>query len=364
MTQKRQMIALLLSGALLGAAAPARAVVNEYQTLELVRTYASDEEFRAANEKMLREKHPIVDDGTFIKFIDPETGNVLKQIKKEQTFEEMMANLTETERQQMADPVNPQTFVKRFNNYFIPSSYESEPYLQVVEYKTAISEHVEGEGYDKLLSSTIYNRQGERVIDLPLDVDRITLAPNQHDFVAHTVDPVTPGEVLYFYTDNGKTVKKVPFPHGYLDIHYSADSEYLALLNGQNFYIFTKYGELVLSANFHEATEDYSGLERLFVSNNATYILLTTSKHTVLLNREGIRQWKIPHPSGTMVYGAFFDIPRGRVYLRSSDSDWMRVISLSDGMVIEELTGISFSLLVDQTFYLKKEGRYEEYRIK
>ena len=111
MTHAKRVLTLFLSGALLSAAAPARAVVNEYQTLDLVRTYTSEAEFQAANAKMLREKQPIVDDGESITFLDPETGQVLTRMKKEQAIDEIF-KFTDVEKILLAAPENQTAVIK------------------------------------------------------------------------------------------------------------------------------------------------------------------------------------------------------------------------------------------------------------
>ena len=372
MTHAKRVLTLFLSGALLCAAAPARAVVDDYQTLELVRTYASEEEFQAANAKMLREKHPIVDDGEFITFLDPETGNVLKQIKKEQTFEEMMANLTETERQQMADPENTKTLIKTFQEYLIPS-YGSSPYLQIREYETVISEHQEGESNQKLIKSTVYNRQGEAILNLPLDVNAIALAPNEEHLIGYSTSLVNPGESLYFYDIQGKLLQKQPFPSILLNINFSSNGECIAIHSEMEdgFYIFTKRGEVIFKGSYLNYVKEHAALEGVFVSDDGNSILLNTSNRIFLLDRNGIERWNAPIPTGNRIHSASFDLDNQILYISTNyldllytSSGWLRILKLDDGNLVGEMNNLFYYSIGNNTLYINQGGRYEEFLIK
>ena len=347
---------------------------QEFKTLELVHTYQSEKEFQVANARLLREKHLIVDDGEMITFFDPETGRILKQIQKEQTFDRVMSSLTTTERQQLEDQITPKALMKTFREYVIPS-YGSEPYLQIREYETAISDHTEGDGYQKLLRSTIYNRQGEFMMDLPLDISAVVLAPDRKHLIGYSTSLIHPGEYLYFYSKPGELAKKVPFPHGGgTEINYSADSEYLAIWSiwGYEFFIFTKTGELVLKEDAKKyITPQNINLYEAFVSNNAEYILLCMGKDEILLNENGTQLWKLPHKTGFRVASAYFNISHGQLYIstgfpgiRSNTPGWLRIVNLTDGIVLDEIMPIYSYTIINQTLYINRGGRYEEYHIK
>ena len=377
MTQKRQMIALLLSGALLGAAAPARAVVNEYQTLELVRTYASEEEFQAANEKMLREKHPIVDDETFIKFIDPETGNVVKQIKKEQTYDELMASLAKPELQQI-DPNNPQSLIKTFYEYEIPSSSGSRSYLHILEYQIRLSERDEIDNEQTVKASTLYNRLGEKVVDLPFDVNKVVVATDENTFIAYQDDLLNPGDFLYFYQTDGVLLKKVAFPHLLVNFTYSANGKFVALHYemGQLFHIFTSTGDLVFEANFHTYAGINANLYGVFISDDGNFFLLSTSDKAILIDRNGNKQWEVDVPQ-TPIDSAYFQ-QNGLLYILSllPDIEYelseypigslkLMVIRSETGEVIEEISDVTYYTIYNGMLYVQKRGgTYDEYMLK
>ena len=237
---------------------------QQFKTLELVRTYQSEKEYQIANAQVLRKKHSIVDDGELITFFDPETGNILNQIKKEQTFEKMMANLTATERQQMADSSASKTLMKTFREYVIPS-YGSEPYLQIREYETAIGDHPEGDRVQKLLKSIVYNRQGKPGLNLPTDVNALVLAPDGQHLIAYSTSLVTPGDSLYFYDLQGGLLQRRQFPHSLLNINFSANGKHVAIHGEMEnvFYIFTNKGELVFKGNYLDYVKERSTLNYL-----------------------------------------------------------------------------------------------------
>ena len=197
MTHAKRVLTLFLSGALLSAAAPARAVVNEYQTLDLVRTYTSEAEFQAANAKMLREKQPIVDDGESITFLDPETGQVLTRMKKEQAIDEIF-KFTDVEKILLAAPENQTAVIKQYAIYAI--AQESHAFLMIYKCEAAFLSRTQEVASDQCSNAAIYNHHGDKIGDLPSDTNGIVSSPKGDHFLAYLDDLNTPGEYLYFST--------------------------------------------------------------------------------------------------------------------------------------------------------------------
>lgn len=164
------------------------------KTLELVRTYHSEAEFQTANAKLLRANKPIVDDGESIKFFDPETGQLLKQMKKEKTRESIA--FTEAERAKLTNSSNTEPVVKHAMSYYIPKQGPS--YLLVSEYEIK-TYHLDGEGGPNyhIKNITLYNSRGERIMDMPSYTNLITSSPNKESFVAYYDGPDRIGDRKY-----------------------------------------------------------------------------------------------------------------------------------------------------------------------
>ena len=385
MKYARRLLTVVMSGALLSAAAPARAVVNEYQTLELVRTYPSEADFQAANANMLRAKHPIVDDGQTISFIDPDTGNVLKQITREQTIDEIYALSAE----EQAQIVEGNSITKPYVDYMLPNlGYPTVLVANEVEINIHRPDE-RGAGSDwKYVKQSVYNRNGEKIVELPPDANQVVGAPNGDSFLAYFDNlEESPGEFMYFYNVTGQLLNKLHFPHAMLNVRYSWNSEYLALYNlmSTSFSVVTCNGEMVLQADMRDYLSDdtqqdhkFGNLEGIQVSDDGQYIFLSTSWKVFLLNRQGQKLWEMPVQSPFAPVRAYFDITRGRVYLsriepeisyenRGHSLDSLKIwgVDLAKGIVLDEIPEVSYYTIINDHLYLKKlNGGYYDYQFK
>lgn len=352
---------LLLAVSVLGAE-------QELKMLEFVRTYHSEKEYQRTNAKMLRAKKPIVDDGESIKFFDPETGQILKQIKKENTRDDM--KLADAERTQLA---NMKSVKKTFQEYYIPE--RGSQYLHVREYEMTLEPGGEGDVEQQLIKSTLYNDRGEKIADLPLDSRFIYLSLDKSNFVMI-------GKSLYFYSIKMELLQKRENNPAVSEAKYSSNGQYIAMydiLVGKYFRIFTKGGELIFEGNYKDYTEKNVNLYGVFVSDDGNYILLSTSKKAILLNSNGKKLWEVAYPSGsphTYITSAFFNIDKGVLYMssivpdhlyenRNRAPDYLIAATLKEGKVVDEITHIVYYTMTNNVLYLKKRGGgYYEYNVK
>ena len=172
MTHAKRVLTLLLSGALLCAAAPARAVVQEYQTLELVRTYNTEEEVQAAYPDLFPPKL-IEDTGNHINFLDPQTKQPLKQLSK-QPSQILREELTE----------NDTIIWERTYQYQIS---EDQAFLVETEWEGGRLKSGSADPADlrgEPVKRTLYNTKGEVVTQLLSDMNFVQLSPNKQYFYA------------------------------------------------------------------------------------------------------------------------------------------------------------------------------------
>ncbi len=368
--------AILMSAALLAVSIVEAAQKQEYQTLTLVREYASKDAFQADNAALLRERRPIVDAGEVIQFLDPETGHVMKQITKGPGVHDIA--LTDTERRQIADPATRTALTRRCLDYMLPHQ-GSQAFLLESEHELTFHPPDEtGEYDDTRLRTTVYNQRGEPLLELPPETNLIVGSPDGSHFVAYLDDRFTPGEQLYFYQGTGALMKQYPLRYSMLNISYSSNSQYLALysLVGKHFYIFTRQGELVFQGNYQDYADKNVVLYGAFVSDDGNYILLSTSRKAILLNRHGIKQWEILVPPTPHIRSTYFELHRklvsistlvpNKIYDASSGRrDILKIVTLEDGKILDEISNLMYYAIEDGVLQIKQRGgSYYEYRIK
>ena len=355
MTQKRQMIALLLSGALLGAAAPARAVVQEYQTLELVRTYNSEEEVQAAYPEL--KPHRIVDDGEYFSFFDPETKTLRQKIKKEELI------LTEQEQQTL----DRKTTIVKQGKYYTMS--EQQEYLIVTGF-TATIHNRDLDGRSDIQRKTLYNAYGDAVAELPLDAEFIEPFPDHQHLLAFNLgdDPdSTELHTLYFYATDGTLLTTHDVQGRYEQITFSKNGQFLGLFRhtSSTIGIFTSVGNVIYEGKYTNFIQNNKNdLYRLFLSDDGQTMLLDMFGQLYLCTTSGTVLWK---QDFSIVTDAWFFHKQQKLLMTVSNQDGTTydafILSLHDGVLIEKINQISAITMVQDHLLIVKEGVYYEYTV-
>ena len=357
MTQKRQMIALLLSGALLCAAAPARAVVNEYQTLELVRTYASEDEVRAAYPDLFPEVETMTQDDEWIS---------LPNGKKLKTFETEPLTDHEKERVQNFDEANP--VIK--NGVMRRLSID---YTFLLEAKVSVKMRDQGyrhEGDIETKTLTLYNAGGELITQLPPEALSIETSPTRQYFVAYDYGEygVVP---LYFYQSDG-TLLQQQMGIEHARIRYSQNGEFVVLYSNMEriFKVFTKTGNVVYQGDYTKLINDVNpSLFGVFASEQGKFMLLCTDRLIHLYTIQGGFLWMNPFP-GFDVADCWFFSQQGKIALktitsRTGDDFYnLQIHSLDTGDILDEIVGIAEMIGVNNHLIYKKGGQYYEYQVR
>ena len=353
MTHAKRVLTLFLSGALLCAAAPARTVVQEYQTLELVRTY-SEEEIQDAYPDLFP-KPTIQDEGDVISFYAPATMQLVKQIKKR--FPQIVEEIKDGEN----------TIVTAHSYEY--SLFPTHPSLLIMaEYERKyFKETGEDSLWPQLQKSVVYNDKGEEIIQLPLEANQIVQSPNQQFFVAFNSSEGA-GEYLYFYSQDGTLVNTQKLHMEVPCISYSWNGEFIAVSESNgHFCIFTKTGEVVYDGS-HIDFGLQGPLNAVFVSEDGKHILVDASKHLQLCPISGQCLWKKP---SSEVYDAQFLSQKELVVLKSrvfmtgkAFTITIQVVSLTNGSLLDEIFGVSEVAVANGKILIQKGGIYYEYEIR
>ena len=359
MTQKRQMIALLLSGALLCAAAPAHAVVNEYQTLELVRTYASEAEVQAVYPDLFPEFETMTQDDEWIS---------LPNGKKLKTFETEPLTDQEKERVQNFDEANP--VVK---NGVMRRSSRDRTFL--LEADVSVIMHELGylrEGDITTKKVTLYNANGEIVTELPLEAGEIVVSPPTRDFVAYNWAEFGGPPSIYFYSREGTLLQRQEI-FEQAQVRFSQNGEFVQVFRDGTpiFYIFTRTGNLVYRGNSRETFPgmgSLDGIDGVFASEKADRMLLTTDLLMYLYTTQGKLLWTTPK-RGYFVAECLFFSGQEKFVLQVSTSRAgddrfdLRIHALTTGGLLEIMTGVAEIREVNGHLVIKKEGKFYEYQL-
>ena len=285
MTHARRLLTVLMSGALLCAAAPARAVMQEYQTLELVRTYASEAEVRAVYPELFT-KPVIKDEGDVINFYDPLTNTMVKQLKKE---------LPKVVREEKRGEQN--IIIERSSGYQIAPDQSSMLYTEYEE--PYIKETHEGLWEDGATpqKNLLYTHQGHVVTELSPNLNTVVVSPNQNYFVAASC-----GEgwcdALEFYEINGHLLKKEEI-NASIGITFSTNSEYVVIQNIDSskafgeITLFTKTGDFIRRYDYGAQLRDY--LFAAHVSDHVEWLLFSMFKSAYLVAGDGQILWQKPY---------------------------------------------------------------------
>jgi hypothetical protein len=344
---------------------------QEFKTLELIRTYSSKEEFQKANTKLLRSKTPIVENEEVIRFIDPETGQILKQLKKDTQFEQIQ--FTNAEIRKLSDSSHPASVTKQCTGYYLPP--ETPSFLLVFDYEMTFPPTDEASVKEIIRKTTVYNRRGEVVMDLPSDVNMLTPSPTQEYFIAYYEGmPSVGGEFLYFYHADGTMIAKRTF-YGSPRITYSSTGQFAAIHDhwGKQFSIFTKQGEVVFEGNYQDYAGKNSTLEDVFVSDDGNYILLSISNKAILLNRSGNKLWEISVLLSP-IENVHFQLDENQIFMfrmspnilyHDNDPRGFMIVTIDTGEALNEMIDIVYYSIFTNILYIKqRQGDYYEYKIK
>ena len=331
-----------------GATDPAQPLT----TLKLVRTYPSEDALRAAHPELFPEQPPL-------------DNSVFASIEQGPTLEEL--TFTAEEKARLADPNNVEPIQKTFyaystlrNEFLMVSEYELEIYntfeLQAFDMKTAIKQ-------------LLYNKHGQLVTDLPNDINDIQISPDKQYFVAY-YDGETESKNFYFYHSNGTLLRQYEL-YGYPQVKYSANGNYVELFNlfGNDFYIFTKQGELCFKGDIR----DYEPhLNNLFISDDGNHILLNTSRLAILIDSSGRVLWK--EPSSYIHNVHFVPLKESLIMICSNPEKnrigeeapyILKIVSSKTGKLLDErISDISEVYIMNNTIVIKKGETYNEYTIK
>ena len=337
---------------------------QESKKLELVRTYQSEEEYRSANTKLLDEKKQIVDDGEFIKFMNPETREIRKQFQKEK-----VKPLSEEEKQQLR---HQKSIIRERLMYIIVGDHN---YLMQIEYLQRFH-HIEEFEYTEypdieITNRVLYNANGDKVANLPMDSDslHIEASPTSQYFFTYGLDEEGGQHGLYFYSSNGTLLKKLDMD-GMGKITYSQNGEFVVIfsLNDPFIWVFTKTGEVVFQGKYTDFIQDPFGtLYNLFISEDGGYLLFQTRDAIHLCTINGDMLWE---KKSVYLAACHFMSSQEIIIAKTSprivdgsQQYTVQVLSLENGEVIDEVEDVSDDMVVNERIFLKKEGKYYEYQI-
>ena len=347
-----------------GATDPAQPLT----TLELVRTYPSEDAFRAAHPMLEVQQHPIQIEEDVIRFLDPDTGTPISTMQKQ----EHRIVYTDAEKALLADESTDEPVIKSGRSYYIPP--KSPKFLIEIEYDVIRDnlsglDGAEGEPEYQEKRIVLYNHRSEKVTDLPLDVNIIVASPDNRYFVGYYDGPDKVGQYLYFYTADGKLLKKQERTHSYSDIRYSAHGKRVAFysLVGKYFYIYTKEGDLQFSANYQDYVGKKSVFYGVFVTDNG-YMLLYTSGLAFLLDPEGTKLWELP---SDWALSCHFNLKADRILVATmvpnllyEQARQIGIISFSQGQLLDEIHNVTYYTIMNGNLYIKIGETYYEYAIK
>lgn len=331
---------------------------QKFKTLKLVRTYQSEEEYQRASAKLLRVKKPIVDNGESIKFIEPETGQLLTQLKKKEP------EVLREEKRGEYTTVMEKTY-----------EYQISTHQSLVMY-TDEGGYVKETGanppllYPQPQKRILYNRKGEVITELPPMLGYIEDSPDRNYFVA-TYSGEGESDSLYVYDMRGHLLKKQEIKAD-ISFQYSSNSEYVKVkktLRSQAFgeaYLFTKTGDFVTKYDYGEL-HDY--LFDFHVSNDGKLLLFSMFNNAYLISSEGQVIWQKPY---LRIMDCRFNREKNYLILYSlidnkplnESRKSIKIVSLPNGELLEEMDGIELIHLTEKNFVIKREGNYYEYTVK
>ncbi|MCP4397040.1 MAG: hypothetical protein GY801_07040 [bacterium] len=356
-------IIVVMGYALFGFSLPGRAQEEIFKTLELVRTYNSEEELRVVHPELFLKKKPIVDDGEYIHFIDPETGALLKQIEKAGEVE-----YTEEEIVQLSDPNNQEPVVKSAESYYTPD--HSPAFLMKYEYDVIryfLNGGGEPECNDKKI--TAYNHQGKVVTELPLDANVLVASPDNEFFIAyHNGEDGKVGQYVYFYNAAGTLLNT--YEMKFIPMKYSANSKYAIGKNTASgeIYLFTNTGDFITKYEYGAKFGEY--LFDVYVSENAEFLFFSmfVIDKAFLVSSEKEIVWERP---SLRIADCRFNLNEGFliIYVESEKGKFVetrksiKIISLNSGKVSDSLEDVEVWQLGEDEITIRKEGGFYEYGI-
>ncbi len=340
------------------------AFAQDFQTLTLINVYGSKEAYEAAYPEFFVQVAPpetIVKTGQYFNFFDPQTGQLLNQIPAKPRIE-----LTQEELESETEIYTKGYEYQIIANRFLVTTEHDFVYLKSVE---EIHRFDLGEPQRQLL----YNAHGEKIANLPLGVSCFVLLPSQQYLLAYSCVDYDTFEYLYFYHQDGRLVAQYPISY-YPMIRYSSNGKYVGIYDGMHanrFYIFTNSGHLIFSGETDTYTQDQLWLNNFCIADDASYTFLTTDKTRVLIDRQGVLQWKM---SSIRMDEGYFNISSNVLFVYLADiekkAEWysgaqdihvLQALSLHDGRLIEEVKDISECRFVGSRIHLKRGHVYYEY---
>lgn len=344
---------LLIAESIMGAE-------QEFKTLELVRTYQSEEEVRATYPDLFPAQ-TIKDEGDVINFYDPGTKRILKQLRKEQP-----EVLREEKRGKYT------VVWEKHDEYQISNDGT---FMLATEFAIGHNKETDGDfgggRIPKPQKRVLYNAHGQEIVQLPLEVNIIRFSPDKQYFVAYGEDE-EPSEYLYLYSIDGALLAKEHMS-GYLVAKYTQDGEFFSVFDsfGKKFSIFSQTGKL-LYENDYTNLKKHTILYGIFVSDDGTSFLMHTSGTISLFSMKSELLWEVP---SSRVIGCRFNSKQHVIQIISvnesvsaserKDIYQLEIRSLNSGKLLDKLEGVIEVRFIKNggIIILGMEGYYE-YSIK
>lgn len=357
----------VMGWALLGYSLPGRAQEQTFKTLELVRTYNSEEALRAAHPELYPEERQIIDDGEFFTFFDADTGKMSKRMKKQASG----IVFTEEEQRQLKGSPNVDPVVKETVGYMLS---EKRQFLMVMEMSIIFNGLGDYERESELKKHILYDHEGVELTHLPLDFLGIQESPNLQYFLAYSLEERSITHNLYFYSRNGTMLNKQSISD-YANLSFSQNGEFVTSYNrsGSEFAFFKKTGELLFQGNYTELIPHArSPLTGVFISENGDSMLLVTGRHLYSFTTAGEVLWKKPlswfNIDSCYVFSrkrkiALKIINKELNQLGTTDRYNLEICSLETGELLDRIIGISEMRGRHEQLVVTKEGTYYEYNI-
>ena len=352
---------IMFAGLFLSLTPPAGATdpAQPLTTLELVRTYPSEETFKEAYQ-LQREKAPIVIDGENIIFFDAKTHKIHKQFKQEKFV------LTPEEKRQLQDPNNTEPVIKDYTEYTIVGNYS---FLIRTEFTYKLLRIDSQENILEIKKKILYNAHGDHIADLPHDISEISVSPNNQYFVAYSLGGIgdydsTDFFSLYFYSMDGTLLKQQELHGKYDTITFSTNGEFIGLFHsfGRAIAIFAKTGDIIYEDDYKNLLRDKTApLYNMYVSENGRTVLLNTDQHLYLCTIDGELLWE-QDSSPALVSDCYFFSLQNIIALKVAHR--LEIRSLHDGVLLDEIGGISEISRINDHLVIKREEKYYEYTIR
>ena len=352
MTHAKRVLTLFLSGALL-CAAPARAVVNEYQTLDLVRTYASEAEVQAAYPDLFPTQ-TINDDGKTINFYDQHSRSLIKQLQKkspEVLREENTENDTiiweKSYHYQISDD----------HAFLIETEWESG------RLKSGIADPAELRGTPT--KCILYNSIGESIAQLDPYMNIVSLSPDkQHFLVMGADEEIFP--FVYLYAIDGTLLKTFEF-EGAGSASFSENGEFIEARSQKQFFIFSKTGKQLYETVYSDLGGN-STVYGIFVSPDGASFLVSLSGKLRLLSLSNQLLWEIESPE---VLSCYFDKEKNTLQLLTlsenqgtaqHDIYQVDIRAIETGKLLDRIEGVSQQTQFrNGTIFIHQGGTFYEY---